>query len=287
MPERKTVLELSFKLETNRAVPAERALAIADGILSIARREDLLGPEAFIEIEHLGRGSFWARFRIHLYDAAAAATIVTLLVAAIELVLVEGADPLAETVAHACLESDAAACRIKSGDTEIVIERGQMPLVARIKAMRRQDASDSSILTTEDGDPIVTETGEPLETRSVRGSAEDANPPIRTTEDGELRATEDGALRASESEVGDADRRWRSVPPPKIGDTVHLAGQFTENSGIVQEFKSMSGKRYPITNHVDRRALPAGIPVRIKGLLRRGYPEPAIELQEWSRLDEL
>lgn len=365
-------LELSLKLETNRALPAERAIAIANGIITLLRQDELLGPQTLIEIERLGRGSFWARFRIYLQDGANAITIAGALATAVAFALKGGSNDLAENVALACIESDAVTCRIESGDTKIDIQRNEMPAVGRIEALRSQRGVETpSFLTTEDGRALVTERGEPIlaESPAPQKTDEAPTPPselrgaalLRALEAGEVPTHEihgiftgrmvDGAhaflndagvvyfIDLADTDVivirpnvpalvlgavvlgarnpSHEDRKlrllglyydgeampdvpvlpevakfagsvWNPQPDPAlIGDeTIHLAGRFMKGE-IGTSFVSMSGKRYPITNHFDRRSLPLDLPVRIAGKLRKGFPDPAIEVNEWQRLDDL
>lgn len=133
--------ELEFFIETNALVPAERALQVGYSLMAFLRRAENLGPDAEIRLSHLGQGSLVARIMAFLSHPAThgAAALVMVAHAGIDILKIgEGEFP--EKIAEACIESNAQRCGFRVGKDVFLIERDEMPAIARVEERLLQGA---------------------------------------------------------------------------------------------------------------------------------------------------
>jgi len=133
--------ELEFFIETNRLVPAERALQVGYSLMVFLRQSDNLGPDVEIRLSHLGQGSLVARIMAFLSHPAThgAAALTAVALSGVAL-LKTGEGHFPETVAEACIEANALRCGFRVGNDTFFVERDAMPAIARVEKRHQQGA---------------------------------------------------------------------------------------------------------------------------------------------------
>jgi len=125
--------EIELYISTENAVPAERGLSLAHAFIAIVREHDDIGPDTFIEIVHLGAGSFSIRLR--LLTAAGAALVAQ---AAVDAVvgnvvdnLMKGLPGFSEEIAKTHIETGADQCSISTTNIPRQVFNLEMPAFVR------------------------------------------------------------------------------------------------------------------------------------------------------------
>ena len=153
--------ELEFFIVTNGALSAERSLLLTETLLRFVRSADGVGADGFVEIVHLGRGSFRIRLMILLRDPATQTIIAmaALALAGCQL-LKDGNGDLAQEVAFACIESHATSCGFRTRDEEFLVQRDEMPAFKLVQT--RQERTGEPIHPPPAGYEYITSEGKYL-----------------------------------------------------------------------------------------------------------------------------
>ena len=294
--------EIEFFIETNGRLSAQRALALGTYFVSFVEEQEALGDIETIEIVHLGRGSFRARLMVILRDPATAtlAAMGSLALAGAGLLRQETDHEFAKEVAGACIDSGASRCGFRTADTEFLIEREDIPAVAKVRLERADSAKSGQIgPKTSQISLSQDEAGEyraPIFQVEGIFDIEDGLPRVRTIDRGYPLAVGDGELppqdRLANFELRGPSRQYGDEYTLEgwvlLGDraTVTLTGRMVErHGGRAVTFETADQTFTPIVPDDTLGWVPMGALVEVKGFVSEDN-HPTLTIFTWRELDE-
>jgi len=179
--------EVAFCLETNEAIPADKALFFCSELVRIARLRRHFGPDAVIEIVEAGRGSFWVKLMV---AGSALANVATISAFALDIV-----DRHLQRTER--MPMCTARMMVDNGVTKLTA----MTCTGSYEALREQVPAVRAILDKRDSDE-----------RQVRVSRQSGGQLV--TEDGRLVELENGPVVFGTVSVPAASVRYLDQPTP-------------------------------------------------------------------------